>query len=98
MKGPSAFWIIFTLLAALPLVLVGLFAVARRFPPGLPPHRQWILSAAAASIYVLASVSRLIEGEVGRGLLLLASAIIWAVGALIMRKRPVGGATRLADR
>ena len=97
MEATSAFWFLFVLLGAWPLILVGLFALARRYPAGLPVYRRWAFSAVLGAVWLAGSVYHFIVGRTGWGLVYLALGITEAVNALLDQRRRASGARVASD-
>ena len=87
MEATSAFWFLFVLLGAWPLILVGLFALARRYPAGLPVYRRWAFWAVLGAVWLAGSVYHFIVGRTAWGVVYLALGTAGAVNALDQRRR-----------
>lgn len=93
MNGMHSFWILLILLAAWPLVLVGLFTLWRRFPSGLPVQKRWMFWGALAAIYLASSAFFFVTGANTRGISFLALGIAAVAYALDQRRRSATGAS-----
>jgi Mn2+/Fe2+ NRAMP family transporter len=90
MKATGAFWFLLVLVAAWPLILVGLFTLARRYPAGVPVYRRWTLWAALVPVWLAGSVYHFIGGATARGILFLVLSIAAALTALDQGRRSSG--------
>lgn len=93
MKGTSAFVFVLILVSAWPLVLVGLFALDRRFPSGVPPQQRWMPWGAGTVFYLGSSVFFFVTGASVRGILFLTAGIAAAALTLDQRRR-----SRVSDK
>lgn len=87
MKATSVFWFLFILCAAWPLMLVGLSALERRYPAGLPVRRRWAYRAALVLVWLAGSVYHFIVGRTAWGFAYFALGITEAVNALLDQRR-----------
>jgi hypothetical protein len=89
MSGTTLFWLFLILVAAWPLILVGLFAVERGYPSGMPARNRWMFWAAMAIVYLCSCVPFFISGARARGILFLALGISLAAYAWDQRRRSI---------
>jgi hypothetical protein len=97
MKATSVFWFLFILCAAYPLILVGLSALERRYPAGLPARRRWAFRAALVLVWLAVSVYHFIVGRTGWGFVYLALGITDVVNALLDHRRRASVARAVSE-
>jgi len=85
--SPWRLGLIVALLAAYPLLLVGLMAFHRRHPSGVSQRYQWMVSATVAALYAVLGAHDLWTGASGRAALALALAILFGWVSLGKRRQ-----------
>ena len=90
MNGTQKFWVLLILLAAGPLIVVGVSALHRRFPSGLPVQKRWRFFAPLSFFYLASAVFFFVEGANARGLASVVSGTAVAAYALDQRQKGAG--------
>lgn len=83
----TPFFFALVLMTALPLLIVGLFALSRRYPDGAPASRLWMPLAILAALFATLAIVRVVDGSLMRGLAHAASALAAGSLALIQRSK-----------
>jgi predicted metal-binding membrane protein len=87
MDTTRTFWLLAVALCAWPLILVGLFAIARRHPQGAPVHKRWTFGAGLVPVWAAGSIYHFTTGVPALGVMFLVLSVAAACWALDLRRR-----------